>query len=103
MTILPILRVRRQMMSLDGTRTSEENQNPFPRRCSLNASAAENQEDMKAREEKLILSAPYVRQSQQQQSAARIEKLPQKKTKKRSSRKAKGRHKSTIIHRRSSI
>lgn len=79
MTILPILRVRRQMMSLDGTRTSEENQNPFPRRCSLNASAAENQEDMKAREEKLILSAPYVRQSQQQQSAAHIEKLPQKK------------------------
>jgi len=50
---------------------------------------------MKARKEKkLILSAPYVRQSQQQQSAARIEKLPQK-TKKRSSRKAKGRHKST--------
>jgi len=52
-------------------------------------------EQMKARKEKkLILSAPYVRQSQQQQSAARIEKLPQK-TKKRSSRKAKGRHKST--------
>jgi len=51
-------------------------------------------EQMKARKKKLILSAPYVRQSQQQQSAARIEKLPQK-TKKRSSRKAKGRHKST--------